>query len=80
MKFNCNAAVGKEFSIVAVVARVWRGTMVLAASKEADTIIPLKVGVEAILWAVQLAKAQNLERIIIESDSKACIEAFQGLG
>ena len=54
--------------------------MVLAASKEADTIIPLKVGVEAILWAVQLAKTQNLERIIIESDTKACIEAFQGLG
>ena len=41
VKFNCNAAMGKEFSIVAVVARVWRGTMVLAASKEADIIIPL---------------------------------------
>ena len=44
VKFNCNAAVGKEFSIVAdlaVVARVWRGTMVLVASKEANTIIPL---------------------------------------
>lgn len=62
VSFNCNAAVGKELSIVAVVAKVWRGTMVLDASKKANTIILLQVGVKAILWAVQLAKARNLEK------------------
>ena len=71
MKFNCNAAVDKELSLVAVVAKVWRGTMVLDASKKANAIILLQVGVKAIPWAVQLAKARNLERKIIESDSLA---------
>ena len=71
MKFNCNAAVGKELSLVAVVAKVWRGTMVLDVSKKANTIILLQVEVKAIPWAVQLAKARNLERKIIESDSLA---------
>ena len=71
VKFNCNAAVGKELSIVAVVAKVSRGTMVLDASKKANTIILLQVGVKAIRWAVQLAKARNLEREIIESNSLA---------
>ncbi len=41
IKINCDAAVGKDFSSIAVVARDWRGTVVLARSKMVNTIIPL---------------------------------------
>ena len=47
-------------------SRDWRGELLLANSKKAE--------VEAILWAMHLSKALNLESILIESDSKLCIE------
>ena len=40
-KINCNATIGSSCSILAVVARDWRGTLVLAFSKKANTTIPL---------------------------------------
>ena len=50
IKINCNAAVGRRFSSIVVVAHDWRGNMVFAFSKKVNTIIPLQAEAEAILW------------------------------
>uniref|UniRef100_A0A2N9GPX3 Reverse transcriptase zinc-binding domain-containing protein n=1 Tax=Fagus sylvatica TaxID=28930 RepID=A0A2N9GPX3_FAGSY len=55
IKFNCNAAVGGSFSCIAVVARNWRGEVVLALSRRVNTTIPLQAEAEALLWATHLA-------------------------
>ncbi len=55
LKFNCDAAVGLSYSSIAVVARDWRGKVVLALSKKVNTTIPLQVEAEAILWATSIA-------------------------
>ena len=45
-------------------------------AKKVNTIIPLQAEAEAILWSHQLAQTHGIERLIIESDSKSCIEAL----
>ncbi len=76
LKVNCDAVVGPVFSNVAVVARYWRGTVVLATSKKVNTTIPLQVEAEAILWATQLAKDLEVAEVWFESDSKLCMDAI----
>uniref|UniRef100_A0A2N9H2T2 RNase H type-1 domain-containing protein n=1 Tax=Fagus sylvatica TaxID=28930 RepID=A0A2N9H2T2_FAGSY len=49
LKFNYDAAVGPSFSSIALVARDWRGKVVLALSKKAYTMNPLQAKAEAIL-------------------------------
>ena len=49
LKFNCDAVVGPSFSSITLVARDWRGKVVLALSKKAYTTNPLQVEAEAIL-------------------------------
>jgi hypothetical protein len=50
--------------------------MIKAWVKPYNTGEPLIAEVVAIHWAIQLAKAENWSDIIIESDSKTCIEAL----
>ena len=54
LKFNCDAVVGLSFSSITVVARDWRGKVVLALSKKVNTTIPLKAEAEAIFWATSI--------------------------
>ena len=75
IKLNCDAAVGMEFSCVAVVARDWRGELVFALSKKAKTIIPLQAEMEAIWWSVQ-ALHHGFSAVCFESDSSSCIEVL----
>uniref|UniRef100_A0A2N9IIA7 Reverse transcriptase zinc-binding domain-containing protein n=1 Tax=Fagus sylvatica TaxID=28930 RepID=A0A2N9IIA7_FAGSY len=49
IKFNWDAAIGKTCSCIAVVARDWRGEVVLAISKKTNTTIPLQAEAEALL-------------------------------
>ena len=49
IKFNTDAAVGLSSSSIAVVARNWRGEVVLALSKRVNTTIPLQAEAEALL-------------------------------
>uniref|UniRef100_A0A2N9ETV9 Reverse transcriptase zinc-binding domain-containing protein n=1 Tax=Fagus sylvatica TaxID=28930 RepID=A0A2N9ETV9_FAGSY len=42
LKFKCDAAIGPSFSSIALVARDWRGKVVLALSKKAYTTNPLQ--------------------------------------
>ena len=43
------------------------------------TTDPLVVEASAILWALQLAKVEKLCGIMVESDSKLCVDAI-GMG
>ncbi len=65
------------FSLV-VVVRDWRGEVVLAMSKNANTTIPLQAKAETILWATSVASELDLKAAIIESDSKSCMDAING--
>uniref|UniRef100_A0A2N9I2Q1 CCHC-type domain-containing protein n=1 Tax=Fagus sylvatica TaxID=28930 RepID=A0A2N9I2Q1_FAGSY len=76
IKLNFDAAIGMDFSYVAVVARDWRGELVFALSKKAKTIIPLQAEMEAIWWSMQLALSHGFSAICFESDSSSCIEAL----
>uniref|UniRef100_A0A2N9HLN9 Ribonucleotide reductase large subunit domain-containing protein n=1 Tax=Fagus sylvatica TaxID=28930 RepID=A0A2N9HLN9_FAGSY len=69
IKINCNATIGSSCSILAVVARDWRGTFVLALSKKANTTIPLQAEAEAILWAVQIASDRGWNSVIVEKQA-----------
>ena len=77
MKINCDAAIGKDYSVIAAVARDWRGALVFALSKKANTNVPLQVEAKALLWSVQLARSFNGIKVVIEGDSKMCIEALR---
>jgi ribonuclease HI len=76
MKLNCDAAMGCDFSTIAIVARDWRGTVVLALTKKVNTTIPLEAEVEALAWAVFVAADLGVERVTIESDSKSCVDCI----
>lgn len=45
---KCDAAVGVSTASIAIVARDWRGIVVLALSKKVNTTIPLQAKVAAI--------------------------------
>jgi ribonuclease HI len=61
---------------IAVVARYDSGLLFKAWAKRIHTTVPLVAEASAILWAVQLAKMEELRGIIVESDSKLCVDAI----
>ena len=69
IKLNVDAVVGTYHSVVAVIARDWRGELVFACSKKVNTTLPLQAEVEAILWALQLAEPLISAPILVEGDS-----------
>ena len=77
MKINCNATIGKDYSVIAIVARDWRGALVFALSKKVNTNVPLQAEAEALLLSVQLAGSFIGIKVVIEGDSKTCIEALR---
>uniref|UniRef100_A0A2N9FSP0 CCHC-type domain-containing protein n=1 Tax=Fagus sylvatica TaxID=28930 RepID=A0A2N9FSP0_FAGSY len=72
-------AVGNSYSSVAIVARDWRGTVVLAVSQKVNTTIPLQAEAEAITWASRIATNLGVDQICIESDSKTCMDHIRGV-
>ena len=69
IKLNVDAAVGAHHSVVAVIARDWRGELVFACSKKVNTTLPLQAEAEVLLWALQLAEPLNLAPFMLEGDS-----------
>ena len=65
IKINCDAAVGPRFSSLTVVAKDWRGNLVFALTKKANTNIPLQAEVEALLWACLIVVEYELENNVI---------------
>jgi ribonuclease HI len=76
IKINVDAAIHSSFFVIAAVARDWRGEVVFAISKKANTTVPVQAEAEAFLWALQLAMDHQYGEVIIEGDSKCCVDAF----
>jgi ribonuclease HI len=76
IKLNLDAALLPSAAMIAVIARNEEGLMIKAWAKPYNTCEPLIAEAAAIHWAIQLAKAENWRDIIIESDSKTCVDAL----
>ena len=50
MKINFDAAIGKDYSVIAAVARDWRGALVFALSKKANVTVLLEVNLHVRLY------------------------------
>ena len=51
--------------------------MVFALSKKANTNVPFQAKAEVLLWFVQLTGSFTGKKVVIEGDSKMCIEALR---
>ena len=72
IKLNVDAAMLLANATIDVITRNEEEHLNKAWAKSFNTCDPLVVEAAAILWAIQIAKAENWCGIIIESDSKAC--------
>ncbi len=54
----------------------WRGHLVCAYSKKAYTNIHVQAKVEAIRWVIWVAVQFNLQKLVIKSNRKICIDAI----
>ena len=75
-KINCDAAMGKFDSAIAMIARDWRGNLVFACSVKVNTNIPVQVEAEALRWAVSTATNHKLINVSFERDCQICIQSL----
>ena len=75
-KFNCDVALGEKNACVAMLLRDWECNALLGWTRLIPHVSPIAAEARAILWAVQLANELNLPSIIVENDSKTCIDAL----
>ena len=54
--------------------------MVFACAKRVYSYLPLQAEAEAIKWALSLAKSFDVASMIVESDSKVCVDALAPSG
>ena len=80
IKINVNATFKDGNSSIAVVARDWRGEVVFACAKRVYFNLPLQTEAKAIKWALSLAKSIEVVAMIVESDSKGCVDALAPSG
>ena len=76
IKLNTDVAVRTSFSTVAMVARDAHGSLCSAWTHTVNEDDPIAAEASAISWALQIAKMENFTSIIVESDSKLCIDAI----
>ena len=76
IKVNVDAAIIQNNSAIAVVARNDHEVVLKAWSKLLPKRAPIAAESEAILWALHLARGENWREIIVESDSKLCIDSI----
>ena len=76
MKLNVDAAVFNDAATIAIIARNEDGLITKSWAKSVNSCDPLMAEAAAILWAIQVAKVENWSSIIIESDSKMCVDAI----
>uniref|UniRef100_A0A2N9HCV7 Reverse transcriptase domain-containing protein n=1 Tax=Fagus sylvatica TaxID=28930 RepID=A0A2N9HCV7_FAGSY len=76
IKLNVDAAILPTSARIAVIARDEGRLLIKAWAKSVVTSDPLIAEATAIHWAVLLAKSESWSNIMIESDSKVCIDAL----
>uniref|UniRef100_A0A2N9GNN9 Reverse transcriptase domain-containing protein n=1 Tax=Fagus sylvatica TaxID=28930 RepID=A0A2N9GNN9_FAGSY len=70
VKLNVDAAILRNHSTLAVIARNDKGEVLKAWAKQSKCCDPLQAETSAILWALQLAASESFMHIIIEGDAK----------
>jgi hypothetical protein len=76
IKLNCDAAVGVNGSVVAGIARDWRGSLVFAFVFKVNTNLPIQAEAEALRMAASIVIEHNLHSVCLESDCKSCIDGL----
>ena len=76
IKLNVDVAVSQAFTSLAVVARNEFGEVLKVWAKIHDLCTPTQAEAVAIMWALNLATAENWCNIIVEGDSKICFDAL----
>ena len=78
MKLIVDAAMGNNFASLVVVLRGEDGEVVKAQTKLFQLDDSLVVEAFAVCLAQQLAKDENFQHIVVEGDSKICLDALNG--
>ncbi len=76
IKLNVDATILLSAATIDVIARNNACLITKAWAKSFNSCDPMVAEVAANLWAIQLAKVENLGGIIVESDSKVCADAL----
>ncbi|XP_065626172.1 uncharacterized protein LOC136066187 [Quercus suber] len=76
IKLNVDAAVGPTFTALAVIARDHTGVPIKLWAKKYISCLPIQAEAASVLWAINLATAEGWMKIIIEGDSKICLDAL----
>uniref|UniRef100_A0A2N9GBJ0 RNase H type-1 domain-containing protein n=1 Tax=Fagus sylvatica TaxID=28930 RepID=A0A2N9GBJ0_FAGSY len=78
IKLNVDAAMKNNEATIAVVARNADGYVLTSCPKKIKVDDPCIAEAAAIAWAVEIAKAENFMDIMVEGDTKVCIDAVAG--
>ena len=78
VKLNVDATILSHKCWLAVVARDDMGNIVKYWSKAISPNAPVVAEANAILWTVQIAKAEEFRAIIVEGDAKICFDVLNG--
>ena len=78
IKINTAAAFTPSKAALAVVARNHHGEVIKAWTKLSHLRSPLIAEAAAVQWAVQLAISEGWSHVILEGDSKICLESIAG--
>ena len=71
-----DAAISQAFTSLAVVGRNESGEVLKVWTKIHDLCSPTQVEATAIQWALKLAIDENWSNIVVEGDSKICLDAL----
>ena len=77
VKLNVDVAVQKDFTTLVFVAWNEVGDVIKGWAKVYEICDPVQVEATSILWALQIAKAEYMERIQGEGDAKSCFDAIK---
>ena len=76
IKLNVDAAVSQAFTSLVVVAINEFGDALKVWTKIHDLCSPTQAEANAIQWALNFAKDENWSNIVVEGDSKICLDAL----
>ena len=67
-KVNCDVAIGKNCSFLAVIARDSAGKLIAVATFKATTMYPIMEEAEACWWSLYFDRARNYSQVVVEGD------------
>ena len=74
---NVDVAVQKDFTTLVFVARNEVGDVIKGWAKVYEICDSVQAEATSILWALQIAKAEYMERIQVEGNARSCFDAIK---